>query len=223
MTSICEFQNSTRSSRSTASTPTLMDSTMFSLKSFSRSYSRDLLLQRGVQARVLDGDADVAGQRFQQLDVFAGEEIALAGLAQAHDGDGAPLHRAGNEVVQVELRDRVLRARRLAHHGMGVVEEQVPGGHFRPLLAEEAQVEVGNLGDAERLGQAEAVGRIRRRQEDGHAVHQQRARDAVDDRTEHLVQIELRAQFAAEFDQRLAVVVTLAVEERGRASPGTTS
>ena len=39
ITSICAFQDSMQSSRSTASTPTLMDSTMFSLNSFSRSYS----------------------------------------------------------------------------------------------------------------------------------------------------------------------------------------
>ena len=39
ITSICEFHDSMRSCESTASTPTLIDSTMFSLKSFSRSYS----------------------------------------------------------------------------------------------------------------------------------------------------------------------------------------
>src|SRR5581483_10542172 len=40
--SICEFQLSTRSSRAAARIPTLMDSTMFSLNSFSRSYSSTL-------------------------------------------------------------------------------------------------------------------------------------------------------------------------------------
>ena len=40
--SICVFQLSTRSSRSAASIPTLIDSTMFSLNSFSRSYSSTL-------------------------------------------------------------------------------------------------------------------------------------------------------------------------------------
>ena len=40
--SICEFQLSTRSSRSAASMPTLIDSTMFSLNSLSRSYSSTL-------------------------------------------------------------------------------------------------------------------------------------------------------------------------------------
>ena len=40
--SICVFQLSTRSSRSAARMPTLIDSTMFSLNSFSRSYSSTL-------------------------------------------------------------------------------------------------------------------------------------------------------------------------------------
>ena len=66
---------------------------MFSLKSFSRSYSSTFCSQRGVQPRVLDGDADVAGQRFQQFDVFAGEEVAFHGLAQAQHGDGAAAAR----------------------------------------------------------------------------------------------------------------------------------
>ncbi len=39
ITSICEFQDSILSCRSAAKTPTLIDSTMFSLNSLSRSYS----------------------------------------------------------------------------------------------------------------------------------------------------------------------------------------
>src|SRR5215469_15847594 len=60
MTSICAFQDSTRSSRSTASTPTLMDSTMFSLKSFNRSYS--LAQSQHRHRAVLDGAGDVVIQ-----------------------------------------------------------------------------------------------------------------------------------------------------------------
>ncbi len=49
----------------------------------------DFLFQAGVEAGVLEGDADVAGQGFEQLDVFAGQEVAAQGAAQADDGDGA--------------------------------------------------------------------------------------------------------------------------------------
>ena len=83
-----------------------MDSTMFSLNSFSRSNSLIFSFKPRVEAGVLQGNADVAGQRFEQFHVFAGEEIAADGAAQANDGDGARggaiLHAAGQVVVQVE-------------------------------------------------------------------------------------------------------------------------
>ena len=49
----------------------------------------DLGFKAGVEAGVLEGDADVAGERLEQLDVFAGEEVAADGAAKADDGDGA--------------------------------------------------------------------------------------------------------------------------------------
>ena len=49
----------------------------------------DLFFEAGVEAGVLQGDADVAGEGFEQLDIFAGEEVAAHGPAEADDGDGA--------------------------------------------------------------------------------------------------------------------------------------
>ena len=49
----------------------------------------DLLFQARIEAGVLEGDADVAGQGFEQFNVLAGEEVAANGAAQADDGDGA--------------------------------------------------------------------------------------------------------------------------------------
>ena len=49
----------------------------------------DLLFQPRIEAGVLEGDADVAGQRFEQLNVFARQEVAAQRAAQADDGDGA--------------------------------------------------------------------------------------------------------------------------------------
>ena len=89
MASICAFQLSMRSSRSMARMPTLMDSTMFSLNSFRRSNSPIFSFEASVEAGVLQGDADVAGQRFEQFHVFAGEEVAADGAAEADHGDGA--------------------------------------------------------------------------------------------------------------------------------------
>ena len=155
-----------RSSRSTASTPTLMDSTMFSLNSFRRSYCAALRLQRVVEARVLHRDADVAGQRFQQLHVFAGEEVAFRSLAQPQHRDHAVHHGAGNVVVQVELADGFARFGRLAHRVCGVVEEQVAGRPLRALHVQEVEVKVAGVRDAVRLGQRELLRPLRVRQED---------------------------------------------------------
>ena len=44
-----------------------MDSTMFSLNSFSRSYSPDLFLQRAVKPGILDGNADITGEGHEQF------------------------------------------------------------------------------------------------------------------------------------------------------------
>ncbi len=49
----------------------------------------DLLFQTRVEAGVLKSNADVAGQGFEQLDIFAGKEISANGAAQADYSDGA--------------------------------------------------------------------------------------------------------------------------------------
>ncbi len=49
----------------------------------------NFVFEAGVEAGVLEGDADVAGEGLEQLDVFAGEEVAADGAAEADDGDGA--------------------------------------------------------------------------------------------------------------------------------------
>ena len=55
----------------------------------------DLFFEPRIEAGILQRDADVAGQRLEQLHVFAGEEVAADGAAQADHGDGAALHRQG--------------------------------------------------------------------------------------------------------------------------------
>ena len=38
----------------------------------------DLLLESAIELRVLNGDADVAGQRFEHLHLFAGEKVSIS-------------------------------------------------------------------------------------------------------------------------------------------------
>src|SRR5580698_3380770 len=69
---------------------------------------RDLLFEALVELRILDSDADVTGERFEQLHVFARQEVAIVGAAQADDGNSpgassiAIGDAAGKVVVQVK-------------------------------------------------------------------------------------------------------------------------
>ncbi len=141
---------------------------MFSLNSLRRSNSSDFFLQARVEAGVLQGDADVAGEGFEQFHVFAGQEVAAQGAAEADDGDGAAGgvlrvrkypgtgsaerlaaafagrrlgHAARQIVVQVEKGRGALLFRGQMHSLLGVFEEDV-----RVILGavevEEAEIQV---------------------------------------------------------------------------------
>src|SRR3984885_7981072 len=68
----------------------------------------NLLLQPPVELCVLNGDTDVACQRFQQFHVLAREEVTVVSAAQANDCDGASASTftvcdaAGKIVVQIK-------------------------------------------------------------------------------------------------------------------------
>ncbi len=95
----------------------------------------DLFLQARVEAGVLEGDADVAGQGFEQFHVFAGQEIAAQRAAEADDGDGAAgglaifalhlSHAAGQIVVQVEQGGGALLVRRQVKGSLSVFKKDV--------------------------------------------------------------------------------------------------
>ena len=98
----------------------------------------DLFFQAGVEAGVLQGDADVAGEGFEQLDIFARQEVAAEGAAEADDGDGAAggfvlrlvdrlgLSDAAREiVVQVEQGCGALLVFRQMNGSLRVFEEDV--------------------------------------------------------------------------------------------------
>ena len=91
--------------------------------------------------RVLDGDANVAGQRFQQLHIFVGEEVAFHALAQTQDGNHPALYGAGDVIVQIELRDGVLGSGGFAQRLPGIVKKQMACQELRAIFAQKAEVE----------------------------------------------------------------------------------
>src|ERR1700722_17248889 len=57
------------------------------------------LFERVIETRVLDGDADVASDGEQQLEIVAGEVIAADGFGKAENGGGAVVEATGDEVI----------------------------------------------------------------------------------------------------------------------------
>src|ERR1700678_1979761 len=151
MPSICVFQLSMRPSRSTAKTPTLIDSTMFFVKLFQALELRNLLLKAPVELRVLDRDADISGQRFQQLHIFARKKIAIVGAAQA-DHSNRPCaaaiaigNAAGKVVIQVQpSRTPALRLRQTKHL-LRIFEKDVVVRPW-PVEVEEAHIQRSQIG-----------------------------------------------------------------------------
>src|SRR5277367_2521587 len=68
----------------------------------------NLLLQPAVELSILNCDADVAGERLQQLHIFAREEVSIIGATQPNHRDGARAaaitigDAAGKIVVQIK-------------------------------------------------------------------------------------------------------------------------
>ena len=224
MASICAFQLSMRSSRSRARMPTLMDSTMFSLNSLSRSNSPIFSSKARVEAGVLQGDADVAGEGLEQLHIFAGEEVAADGAAEADDGNGArwsvrrpaaPAARGRQVVVQVEQRGCALL---LAGQMQGLLARfrgRCASGPW-PGRSREIRGPVVLSVAPRRAGHAKRRGAGRRSPGSARKTatrdNQERARQALDDGVEQGLEIGFGAEAAAELDQRLAVVVAMAVK-----------
>ena len=111
----------------------------------------DFLFERGVEPGILNGDADVSGKGLQQFDVFAGEEVALHGFAEAEKGDGLLPCVARNVVIEIEASDGFLRGRVLARQLARVFEEDVSGGVFDAGLGQKRQINPGEVSNAERL------------------------------------------------------------------------
>ncbi len=173
------------------------------------------MLERGIQPPVLDRDADVSRQRFEQLHIFAGEEVAFHGLtrlAQSEEGDGLLPRMAGNVVVQIQASDGFLRSGILTRQLVSVFEEDMPDSVFDARFREERQVETSDVGDPERLRQFKAR-RVAVAEENRDSIHQQRAGQPVHQRGKHFVEVGLRTQLASELDQRAPVVVACPVEK----------
>ena len=109
------------------------------------------MFERSIQSAILNCDGKIPRNGFEQFDIFAREEVPFHGLPEPKHGHGALLSTARNVIVQVEARDRLLRAGCFPRHIMGVLEKQVALASLRPLDAEEAEIKTSGLLHSERF------------------------------------------------------------------------
>src|SRR6202162_5715076 len=83
---------------------------------------------------------------------------------------------------------------------------------LRSRRAQEGKIEVARRGKTKRLCQDKSLCCLTC-QKNRHAVDAQRARQPIDQRGEHRVEISLRTKFASELKHGAAVVVTGAIEK----------
>ena len=116
------------------------------------------MFEAAVELGVLDGDADVAGEGLEELHVFGGEEVSVAGAAEAEDGDGGAAGAfvaggaAGDVVVEVEGGGGEALVLGKAKDGLGGFEEEVADG-VAAVEVEEAELEGVGVGE-DLLGEA---------------------------------------------------------------------
>jgi hypothetical protein len=95
------------------------------------------LLERGVESAVLNCDADVAGERFEQFNVFTRQEVTVDGFAESEEGDGLLPRVARDVIVQIEASDGLLCSGIFARLLMRVFEEDMSRGILDAGLGQE--------------------------------------------------------------------------------------
>ena len=172
-----------------------------------------LLVYRGVQPGILQGDGHIAGDGLKKFHVLAGEQVAPMGPPQSQVGNGFPFGDTGKIVVQPELFQSFTMFRPLSHETPEVLVEQKALGQGGVAGIQIAQVQVVGLsGQAHRLGQAELLGAALLPQKNGHLAHRKSRADFFGHRLQQPGDVHLRAQLLSELDQGLAVVVAIPVE-----------
>src|ERR1700676_407420 len=172
------------------------------------------LFERGIELRIVERYRDIAGDGFNEFDVVARQEVAVHRLAKAQHGDSVLVNAARNEIVEVQLLQRV--ADRIAYvsgSARRLEEKRSAGELYASRLAQKTQIERLRKPHTHGTRQTHLAGLRRIFHEDRQTVDQQSLRDAVHHRTEHRFDANFVGQRAAKFDECTAVVQAVAVEK----------
>src|SRR5438445_4663172 len=171
------------------------------------------LLEGTVKLRVVQRHRHVAGDRFHQFDVIAGEEVAVNRLAEAQNGDGVFADAAGDEIIQIELLERAADGLADVTRRTGRLKKERPAGELGPGRLEKTKVQGFEEPHTHGTRDAHLAGLQGIFHKNRKPVDEQRLGDAVHDRAEHGVEAHFVRQGAPEFNQRPTIVEAVAVEK----------
>src|SRR6266404_918161 len=171
------------------------------------------LLEGTVKLRVVQRHRHVAGDRFHQFDVIAGEEVPVNRLTEAQNGDGVFADAAGDEIIQIELLERAADGLADVTRRTGRLKKERPAGELGPGRLEKTKVQGFEEPHTHGTRDAHLAGLQRIFHKNRKPIDEQRLGDAVHDRAEHGIEAYFIRQGAPEFNQRAAIVEAVAVEK----------
>src|SRR5580693_780271 len=137
-----------------------------------------------IEPGIFDGDGDVSGDGEEQFEVVTGEVIAVHGLAEAQNGDGAFAEATRNEIIQIELFERAANRFGFLNGSARRFEEQAAALEGRTRGFQERQVQRAFWAQTHGARKHELTGRCGIFQEDGEAINEQGLRNTIEYRAD---------------------------------------
>jgi hypothetical protein len=98
------------------------------------------LFEGGIKLRVVESYSHVACNCFDQLDVIAGEIVAVDGLAEPQNSHGVFANAAGHKVIEVELFESAAYGVADVARGAGRLKKECPPRELGPGRSEETKI-----------------------------------------------------------------------------------
>src|SRR5579884_197248 len=151
-----------------------------------------LLLERLVQPRVFDGNAQITDHRLEKLQILASQKLVVVRSSQPKEGHRFPARGAGEVISKIEICDRAPHWRRVVQSPARALEKQIgfrlhaslrPGGFQKTEVKKIPRLDVASFAVPKiqplgqfptRDGRAPGGSRSLPGQKDGYALNAQR-------------------------------------------------
>ena len=171
-------------------------------------------MQLAVEPSVFNRRRDLTGDGSQQRQILAVEWFVGLFAAQREHGDRAALEHAGHEIVEAGIAPELDLLRNEPCGGNRIVQRHRPTAIEPRDQRGRTRQRRHRTGESIRANRREVAGGVfvPRRQQQRHALDDERLDDAGDQPLAEADDVEVRVQVARERDQRAPVVVPVAVE-----------